>query len=276
MDTFFLMETVIPTLQDVLAFLDQVAPRELAESWDNPGLQVGDLSQPIQAVCVALDPTLDSVRASLGQNSQLLLTHHPLIFTPLLSFDLNAFPANVISEAARAGLSIVTAHTNLDQAERGINDMLAESLKLRQVEVLKEVDGKIGCGLGRIGEWPSPVPMTVMIERIKKILGTGRLRTTGDPERTIRRVAVVGGSGGSLVREAFQKGADLLLTGDIGHHHALEAKTLGLALIDGGHFLTERLALKGFTGLLQSGFKAQGWNVRVSFLAEETDPMIWV
>jgi len=266
----------MPTLQDMLAFLDQVAPVDLAESWDNPGLQVGDLSQRIQRVSVALDPTLDSVRASLEQDSQLLLTHHPLIFSPLSSFDLHAYPANVILEAAKAGLSIVTAHTNLDQAEGGINDMLAESLQLRQVRVLKEVDGKTGCGLGRIGEWPSPIVLTVLIERIKEILGTSRLKTTGDLDRTIRRVAVVGGSGGSLVREAFQKGADLLLTGDVGHHHALEARTLGLAMIDGGHFLTERLALKRLTGLLRRGFKTQGWDVRVTFFAEEADPMIWV
>ncbi len=270
------MDKVIPTLQDMLAFLDQVAPTDLAESWDNPGLQVGDLAQRIQRMCVALDPTLDSVRASLEQDSQLLLTHHPLIFSPLSSFDLNTYPANVISEAAKAGLSIVAAHTNLDEAEGGINDMLAESLQLRQVRVLKEFDGRPGCGLGRIGEWPSPVPLTVLIQRLKEILGTSRLKATGDPDRTVRRVAVVGGSGGSLVREAFQKGADLLLTGDIGHHHALKARTLGLALVDGGHFLTERLALKRFTGLLQNGFNAHGWDVRVTFVKEETDPMIWV
>jgi len=260
----------------MLAFLDQLAPTELAESWDNPGLQVGDPAQSIRAVCVALDPTLDSVRASLKQDSQLLLTHHPLIFTPLTRFDLNVYPANVILEAAKSGLSIVAAHTNLDQAQGGINDLLAESLELRQVEVLKEIDGKAGCGLGRIGEWSSPVPMAVIIERVKEILGTGRLRATGDSERDIRRIAVVGGAGGGLVGEALQKGADLLLTGDIGHHHALAARTVGLALIDGGHFLTERVALKSFTGLLQSGFKAQGWNVRVNFFAEEADPMIWV
>jgi GTP cyclohydrolase I len=267
---------MIPTLQDMLAFLNRVAPMELAESWDNPGLQVGDLSQRIQKVCVALDPTVDSVRASLEQNSQLLLTHHPLIFSPLSRFDLSAYPANVVLEAAKAGLSIVAVHTNLDQAEGGISDMLAESLQLDQVSVLKEIDGKTGCGLGRIGVYPSAILLTAFIARIKEILGTSRLKTTGEADRTVRRVAVVGGSGGSLVREAFRKGADLLLTGDVGHHHALEARSLGLALVDGGHFLTERLALKRFAELLQNGFKAHDWDVQVTFLTGETDPMIWM
>lgn len=267
---------MMPTLQDVLVLLDQLAPPDLAESWDNPGLQVGDLSQAIDKVCVSLDPTMEAVRTSLKQHAQLLLTHHPLIFKPLSCFGIHSYPANVILEAAGAGISIVAVHTNLDMAAGGMNDILAEELQLREVSVLEETDGKTGCGLGRIGELLSPVLLSSFVEQIKRTLGTGRLRLVGSPEKSIHRVAVVGGAGGGLVREAFQKHADLLLTGDVSHHHALEARMLGLALVDGGHFLTERLGLRRFAGFLQEALKNRGWEVEVVFFKEERDPMNWV
>jgi len=270
------MNAMTPTLHDVLGLLNQLAPLELAESWDNPGLQVGDLSQGISKICVSLDPTLESLRASLKQGAQLLLTHHPLIFKAVNSLDVHSYPADVILEAARGGISIVAVHTNLDMAQMGINDMLAGQLGLREVVVLREIDGRAGCGLGRIGTLPSPVLLSSFVQDVKEILGTDRLRLVGNLEKQIRCVAVVGGSGGSLIKDAFDKGADLLVTGDIGHHEALEARALGLALVDGGHFLTERLGLRKFTEYFEDTLKERDWEVRVTFLKDEIDPMYWM
>ena len=118
--------------------------------------------------------------------------------------------------------------------------------------------------------------MYSFIKKVKVILGTDRLRFTGGLEKELRRVAVVGGSGGSLIRDAFDQGADLLLTGDVGHHEALEAKTLGLAVVDGGHFLTERLGLKKFTAFFQDTIREREWVVDIVFLEDEADPLSWV
>lgn len=233
------------------------------------------MSQPVGKVCVSLDPTMEAVKTSIRQRAQLLLTHHPLIFKPLTHLDIYSYPASVILEAARENISIVALHTNLDMAERGMNHMLAEELQLCRVGVLKETGERTGSGLGRIGELPSPIPLSSFVDQVKEILGASRLRLVGNPEKPIRRVAVVGGAGGGLVREAFEKHADLLLTGDVGHHHALEARMLGLALVDGGHFLTERVGLRRFTGVFADALKKQGWDVQVAFLQEEEDPMNW-
>jgi dinuclear metal center YbgI/SA1388 family protein len=270
------MATTAPTVHDLLDLLDRLAPFDLAESWDNPGLQVGDLSQVITRICVALDPSVESLRGCSRRAGQLLLTHHPLIFKPLTSLDIRIYPANVVLEAVKADISIIAVHTNLDVARMGINQMLADQLELQEVRVLNEIDAKEGWGLGRIGSLPVGVPLSSFIQKAKTILGTDRLRLTGDPDKEIRQVAVVGGAGGSLIRNAFDKGADLLLTGDVGHHDALEAKTLGLAVIDGGHFLTEQLGLKKFTRFFQETIKEHDWDVDIVFLEDEVDPLYWV
>ena len=139
---------MIPEVKDFLSLLEEIAPIRLAEPWDNPGLQVGSYSQKITKIFLALDPTLKSLRLARKRNAQLMLTHHPLIFEPLFRLDISAFPGNVILEAAKGGISVVTAHTNFDVARGGINDILADILDLRNVEVLKEMAEMDGTGLG--------------------------------------------------------------------------------------------------------------------------------
>jgi len=270
------MASMTPTVHDLLNLLDELAPFDHAESWDNPGLQVGDPSQGVTRICVALDPSLESLRGCVREGGQLLLTHHPLIFKPLTSLDVRTYPANVLLEAGGEGVSVVAVHTNLDMARMGINHMLAEQLELQGVTILKEMGAEKEWGPGRIGSLPSPVPLSSVLQRLKRMLGAERLRLTGDLAREIRRVAVVGGSGGSLIKDASDKGADLLLTGDVGHHDALEARTLGMAVVDGGHFLTERLGLRKFSAFFHNTLKKRRWDVDIIFLEDETDPLYWV
>ncbi len=118
---------MIPNLREVLKVLEGLAPPELAEAWDNPGLQVGDPDRRISAILVSLDPTLAAIREASARGAQLLITHHPLIFRPISSLDMGSFPGDVIGEAVRGGIAVVSLHTNLDAAEGGINDILAET-----------------------------------------------------------------------------------------------------------------------------------------------------
>ena len=264
---------MIPKLKDILELLEKVAPLRLAEPWDNPGLQVGSYSQEIKKIFLALDPTKKALKSASENNAQLLLTHHPLIFKPLSQIDIHAFPGDVLFEAVKSEISIVSAHTNLDMARGGINDILADLLGLQHVEVLKEIHEEQGVGLGRIGVLPGPTGLSVVIEQIKRILGTEKLKIIGKQDIQISRLAVVGGSGGGLVSIASKKGAELLLTGDVGHHHALEALSLGLVLIDGGHFHTEKTAFKVFGERLQVMLRTKKWEVAVEVDKDETDPM---
>ncbi len=266
---------MLPKLSNILDILEELAPVGLAEDWDNPGLQVGQRSQIIQKIAIALDPTLANLKTARRKNAQLLLTHHPLIFTPLTHFDVEIFPANVIFEAMRDGISIVAAHTNLDVSQGGINDMLAQIFELQNATPLqKRVDKNTGeVGLGRIGLLPEAKSLDKMGEAVKKKLGSQTVKMVGKGNRPINRVAVVGGSGGSLVSVAAEAGADLLITGDVGHHHALEAESRGMALIDGGHFRTEKTALSLFADRFEKILIKKGWEGTVEFLQEERDPM---
>ena len=264
---------MIPKVRDVLGLLEKVAPTQLAESWDNPGLQVGSYSQKIRKIFLALDPTLRALKAASKQNAQVLLTHHPLIFKGLSHIDISVYPGNVMIEALKREISVIAAHTNLDIAHGGINDILADLLDLQHIEVLDELVDKGETGLGRIGDLHKATKLSVVAKDIKKILGAKRLKIVGHGDVLIHRLAVVGGSGGNMVSLAYKKGADLLLTGDMGHHHALEAKALGIALIDGGHFCTEKTAFRIFAERLKDMLSDQGWKVTVEVDEDEIDPI---
>jgi len=262
------------SLEDFLKLLETMAPAQWAEPWDNPGLQIGCPTQEIKKIYASLDPTFDALIAASRADAQLLFTHHPLIFKPLVRVQTEAFPGNVIAEAARRHIAVVAAHTNLDVAPGGINTILAELLGLEDVEVLKPVAGADDVGLGRIGNLPHPARLADVARTVMDILGAPDIRAVGDRDGWIYRLAVVGGSGGSLTSLAREKGADLLLTGDVGHHVALEAKAVGIALIDGGHFHSEKTAFRFFSGALEVLLKSKGWDIQVIAEEGEMDP-IW-
>jgi dinuclear metal center YbgI/SA1388 family protein len=261
-----------PTLKNILDLLEELVPSRLAEEWDNPGLQLGSRFQEIRKVFLSLDPTLRSVKAACRRDAQLLFTHHPLIHKPISSVDTNGYPGEVILEAIKGNISVVSAHTNLDAARGGINDILADLLGLQDVEVLREMDREDGAGLGRIGMLPEPIDLSAVTEMIQQILGSGSLTVCGKAGGRIHRVAVVGGAGGSLAAVASARGADLFLTGDVSHHHALEAEFLGISLIDAGHFATEKTAFRVFGRILREKFVAKGWEVGLEVDEDEIDP----
>lgn len=266
---------MVPKLKAILEVLEEIAPSSAAEEWDNPGLQVGHLSQEIMKVFISLDPTLKAVRKAFKRNAQLLLTHHSLIFRPLSNLDQQIYPGNVISEALDKGISIVSAHTNLDVVQGGINDILAHLFGLQDVEVLEDRNdlGIEGVGLGRIGNLPASLKLGQMTKKVKRILGTERVKVVGQRDRKIGRVAVVGGAGGAAVSMAAKKGAKLLITGDVRHHEAIQAESLGLALIDAGHFYTEKAALGPFGDRLKDAFMKRNMDVVVEVYKDEVGPI---
>ncbi len=264
---------MIPTLGDFLGLMERIAPMRLAEPWDNPGLQIGDSGQKIKKIFSSLDPTLEALMDAKKADAQLLFTHHPLIFKPVSHIEINTYPGNILALAAQKNMSIVTAHTNLDVAEGGINDILANVMALESIEILKPHKEVPGVGLGRVGDLPTPMDLLSLAETVKERLGARQLRLAGQRAHLVRRVAVVGGSGGSLVSSAASAGADVLITGDIGHHAALEAKTLGIALIDGGHFHTEKTAFTIFCHRLAHFFEKEAWEVGVLADAVQSDPI---
>jgi dinuclear metal center YbgI/SA1388 family protein len=248
-----------PTVKEALEFLQRAAPASLAESWDNPGLQVGFPDRPLQALLSALDPTVSAIEQAASKGAGLVVTHHPLFFKPVSSLVLDIFPGDVVWAAVSRQISLVSLHTNLDSARYGISDALAEMIGLRDVEVLEESRKDEGVGLGRIGNLTESETLEEVFARIKISLGLSNIRVTTGSRKPIRRIAVVGGSGGGMITEAADAGADLLLTGDVSHHQA-------------GHFATERAAFNRVIRKLGASMKELGWAVEVH-TAEEADPL---
>jgi dinuclear metal center YbgI/SA1388 family protein len=261
---------MMPKVKDIMDSLERVAPAAAAEDWDNPGLQVGTPSAEVRKILMSLDPTLDAVREASRREACLVVTHHPLIFPSLSCLNTEIYPGNVISEACRKEISILAAHTNLDTAQGGINDMLASLFQLKEAAVLQPRSG-----IGRIGYLPEPCQLFSLVETIKDLLDASMVRVSGTREKWIRRLAVVGGSGGGLVSTASAMGADVLVTGDVSHHDALLAQTLGLALVDAGHFHTEKTAFGLFAGRFKAFLTEEGWDVLVEEYQGQRNPLRW-
>jgi len=264
---------MFPDLETIIKDLDEVSPLALAEEWDNSGLQVGSGNQIIKKILVALDPSLDAVKKASSIDAQLLVTHHPLIFKALSCIDTGVYPGNVINEAIKNNISIVAFHTNLDLSRTGLNNILAEILGLNNIDVLDPGPHGDGSGLGKIGNLPEAVNFLSYTKRVKDLLGIQTLRVSGSDNSLIKRVAVVGGSGGDMIKIAAKKGADLLITGDIGHHDALTAESCGVNIIDAGHFNTERTALIVYANKMEENFYSNNTDITVEIYNEETDPI---
>ncbi len=263
-------------MRDILGVLEKMAPPHLVEPWDNPGLQVGSLEDEVERVLVALDPSVEAIRGAIHHRAQLLLTHHPLILKPIASVEASTGPGPVIFESIRKGVSIISLHTNLDAARTGINHVLAKLLGLEELEVLSPLDSDGNTGMGRIGLLPEPTSMKDFFGNVKKAFGIETLRVVNHRDERVRRVAVVGGSGGDFIGVAAEKGAEVLVTGDLKYHQAKEAEGIGLVVIDAGHFALEMSAMGELCATFEGLCREHDLGVEVILFEKERDPFMFV
>ena len=260
------------TLKEIMAELGALAPAQLAESWDNVGLQLGHHEWPVHRIMVALDPTIKVVEEAAQQRVDLVVSHHPLFFKALRAIDC-ATPAGAVIEwlfAKRIGL--VTAHTNLDSARGGVNDALAETLGLRDTIPLQPAEGAAGCGLGRIGRLDRRLSLAALAHEIKARLQVSHLRLAGLPQLEVSKVAICSGSGASLMDAFFASGAEAFITGDVRYHDAREIEARQRGLIDIGHFESEHLVLQRLAEQLRTRLAAEGKAMEVIVAQTEETP----
>jgi len=244
-------------VRDILDWLDLYAPFRYTASWDQCGLQVGNPEAPVKSILVALDPTSATLSEAEERKCQCLITHHPLLFHPLKAVRADQFPGNLVIGAVLKGIHLIAAHTNLDVAKGGTNDHLGEMLSITMMQPLEYDDSRQGedryGGMGRVGFLTQTISFKALVERTIKALGGITVRAVGDGEKPVQRVALCSGSGGSLIEQAIGAGSDVFITGDIRYHDAQRALEAGLALIDIGHFTSERIVV----GPLAAFFRAQ-------------------
>lgn len=229
------------TPKELLNILNTIAPPQLAEEWDNVGLLV-DADAPAERVLFALDATAAVIEEAQALGCGIIVTHHPVIFSGLKA--LSAREPAVI--AACKGISILSAHTNYDKCDGGVNDVLCALLGVK--------DPLPAAELGRGGA-VAPTTGAALARVVMDKLGIDAVRVVC-PEKTVERVAVVGGSGGDLALLAQSEGYDALVTGEVRHHDALAAEQAGMCVIEAGHYATEAPAMAPLMKAVQTALGA--------------------
>lgn len=228
------------TVGEVLAFLQEKAPFELQEDFDNAGFLVGREGAQVSKILVSLDITEQVVEEAAELGAQLIVAHHPVIFGGAQSVTDQTVTGRILLALAEQGIAAICAHTNLDAVEGGVNDALALRLGLTGLELLKQsgVDGEgRPYGIGRVGT-VTEQPLYDFAMGVKRLLGANGLRLV-DGGRPAHKIAVGGGACASMMEDALAKGCDTFVTSDVKYNHFLDAKAQGLNLIDAGHFPTE-------------------------------------
>ena len=256
------------TVRQVYEAMQAIAPLELAEHWDNPGLLV-DCGGQVHRVLAALDITPEVVAEAAAKQCEMIVSHHPVIFDPLKKIG----PQDVPFQLVQAGISAICMHTNLDAAEGGVNEVLAGIFGMRDWEVFAD-------GCGRVGE-VEPITVPELARKAQAVLGGRCNRPRSGPAvqvkfadtgRTVKRLAVISGAGGSMFEDALAVRADCLLTGEANHHAAIDAVRLGLSLVAAGHYATEFPVCAAIADRLRTAFPELG--VRVS--GENRDPFTYI
>jgi dinuclear metal center YbgI/SA1388 family protein len=264
----------VPTVANVVATLDTFYPPQLAESWDAVGLVCGDPADEVSRVLFVVDVVEATVDEALEVGANMIVAHHPLLLRGVHGVPATNYKGRLIHRLIRAGVALHVAHTNADAANPGVSDALAARLGLVDLHPLVPGDAP-GLGSGRIGTLPAATTLRgfVLLAASRLPATTTGIRATGDPERSVRRVAVCGGAGDGFLSDAAAAGVDVFLTADLRHHPASEhAEAGGPALVDVAHWASERPWLDDAAALLRDALGTATVETLVSDLV--TDP--WV
>ena len=237
-------------IKDVINVIEDFAPLSIQESWDNSGLCIGSPESEVSSVLLGLDCTEQLVDEAIACGADLIVTHHPLIFSGLKKISPDDPTGAAVIKAISNGISIYAAHTNVDKVISGVSGAMAARLGLADVSVLDE-DGD-GTGLGVVGNLPEPMGAEDVIALVKERFALKMMRSSRPLGQKISRVAMCGGSGGSLIGAARRSGAQLYISGDISYHNFFTPE--GFMIMDIGHYESEIEIVDILFSLLRKNF----------------------
>lgn len=253
-------------VKDMIQKLEQDFPCRMAMDWDNPGLQVGRPSGRADKVAVALDATDEVVRQCAEMGIHVLLTHHPLLLSGIRQVNDTSMAGRRILTMAEHGIAHYAMHTNFDTAKMG--ELAADRLHLADRKILEVTgsDERGAYGIGTVGMLEKPMTARECCLLAKEVFELPAVRLFGAAEKMVQYVAVSPGSGKSMIRPAMEQGAELLITGDIGHHDGIDAADQGLLVADAGHYGIEHVFIpymcdwlkREFPGLQVIALQAEG------------------
>jgi len=258
-------------IKNILSVIENNYPLKYSEKWDKSGLQVGDTSVGTKKILLALDPSVEALDYAIQTNTKLIITHHPIALKPIFPIDTTTYLGNIIKKAIINDITIYSAHTNFDSVEPTVSDALLKKLEFKYTEKsFLENTQEDNIGFGRIIKLKKEMTCSDILNAVKQKTFAKYLRFVGDIDRVIEQIAIMGGSGASFIEDAYNKGAELYITGDIKYHDARLAEQLGMSVIDLGHFYSEKHSLNTLRELLSTNFR----EIFIDIFNKEDDPFI--
>ncbi len=222
----------------LIEIIESISPSDMAESWDNCGWQVKCTGETVKTVLVALEVTHQVIDEAVAEGAELILTHHPMLFSGIKKVDEGDVAGGYLFRLIQNGISVYSCHTSFDRASGGNNDYLGELLGLENIRPF-DADN----GFCRKGETPFEITLAELTHRAADAfsIDESHFRSVGDPSTSIATVGWCTGAGSEFIRDAFDEGCDLYITGDVKYHEAQNAREMGICVLDAGHYGTEKI-----------------------------------
>ena len=241
-------------VKDILSCITEVAPLQWQESYDNAGLQVGDLNAEARKALICLDITEEVVDEAVAKKCDLIISHHPLIFRGLKHLTPETYIERAVMKVIKNDIAMISIHTNLDNSYLGVSRVLAERLGLKNLHLLQPSAAEPDlCGAGIVGTFDHPMDEADFLKLVANTIGSPCLRHSAFTGRKIQKVALCGGSGSPFMPDALRQKVDAYLTADIKYHDFFVPEG-NILLVDGGHFETEQFTKELICGLIRKKF----------------------
>lgn len=243
------------TCREVLNCLSELSPFEYAESWDNVGLLIGSEDKEVERIYIAVDATDEVIENAIEVGADMLLTHHPMIFSAMKKIRDDDFVGSRVIKLIQNDMAYVAMHTNFDIM--GMADAAADELGLTHTQVLQITfeDDIAKEGFGRIGELHREMSLEELAQKVKSAFRVPNVKVFGERSQHVSKVALLPGSGKSAIDDAIKLGADVYITGDIDHHSGIDALERNLCIIDAGHYGIEKLFISSMEDYIHRNLK---------------------
>lgn len=235
--------------REVIEIIERAYPKHAAEKWDNVGLLVGRTEKEVKKIYVALDATDEVIETAIRADVDMIITHHPMIFSPMKKITDEHFIGSRVVKLLRHDISYYAMHTNYDVL--GMAELSGKLLRLQDMEVFEVTNVDEGIGYGRIGNLERELTLAECCELVKQRFSLEGVRLFGDSEQVVKYAAILPGSGKDMISTAISKGAEVYITGDISHHDGIDALAQGVAIIDAGHYGLEHIFINDVVAYLE-------------------------
>ena len=235
--------------REIIEIIEHTYPKHAAEKWDNVGLLVGRTDKEVKKIFVALDATDEVIESAIESGADMIVTHHPMIFSPMKKITNEHFIGSRVVKLLQHDISYYAMHTNYDVL--GMAELSGKILGLQEMEVFEVTDVEKGIGYGRIGNLEKEFTLAECCKLVKQRFSLAGVRLFGDMNQVVKCAAILPGSGKDMIATAISKGANVYITGDISHHDGIDALAQGLAVIDAGHYGLEHIFINDVVSYME-------------------------